>query len=82
MSTLVSLSDNCGTKPGWDGWSWSTETSDPSLLLVSFLIDPYLLPFVICCVLLSVTKMHDAQKEAQYPSSIEILMGGIHVFLD
>ena len=61
MRVLVSLPGNCGNNPGWADWSWSTYTSASVLLSVSFLMDPYLFPFVIHFLLLSVPNIHDAQ---------------------
>ena len=62
MCALVILTDNCETNPGWDEWSWSTETPSPGLFLVYFLIYPYLFPFVPHYLLLSVPNMHYEQK--------------------
>ena len=47
MRALVSLPENFGTNPGWDSWSSYTETSASGLFSVSFLMKPYLLPFVL-----------------------------------
>ena len=62
MRALVSLTENCGTNPGWADWGCYTETPYPLLLSFYFLMEPYLLPFVIHCLLLSVPNMHNAQK--------------------
>ena len=62
MHTLVSLPEKCGTNHWWADWIWSTDTSAPGLLLVSLLMDPYLPLFVLHCLLLAVTNMHDEQR--------------------
>ena len=61
MSGRVSFSDNCGTNPFWSYFSWSTGTPDPGLLSVSFLMDPYLSPFVIHFLILSFPNIQDAK---------------------
>ena len=61
MSALVIFTENCGINPGWADWILSTETPDPGLLSVSFLIEPYLFTFVIHLLLLVVTNLHDSQ---------------------
>ena len=61
MRAIVSLPDSCGTNPGWDDWSWSTETPATSLMSVSLQMYPEFFPFVLHCHLLSVPNMHDAQ---------------------
>ena len=61
MSALVSLPENCGTNPGGYDWSWSTDTPDPGLLSVSFLMDPDLSPFVSHYLLTDVTKTNNEQ---------------------
>ena len=66
MRALVSFSENCGINTGGSDWSWSTETPAPVLLSVSFFMDPYLLPFVLHCLLLSVPKIHDTQRGTSY----------------
>ena len=73
MRALVILSENCGTNPGWADWSWYTETPDPGLLSVSFLIDPYLLIFFIRCLLLAVPSMNDSQRGTEYFKSRNIV---------
>ena len=75
MRALVSLTENFGTNPGLDDWSWSTYTESPGLFSVYFFMKPNLSPFVINLLLIDVPNMHDAQREAYNPSSIEILMG-------
>ena len=79
MRALVSLPNNCGTNTGWSDCSWSTETSTPGLLLVYFLIDPYLLYFVILSfsLLFQTCMMH---KKTHHPSILEHLTGGLQVF--
>ena len=62
MRALVSLSDNCGTNPVWSDWTWSTDTTDTSFLSVYFYMDPDFFPFVLHCILLTVTKKYDAQR--------------------
>ena len=72
MCALVIFPDNGGTNPGWADWSWSTKTSDPGLLSVSFLMEPYLLPFVIYYLLLAVTSMDDTQRSTSSFKSINL----------
>ena len=62
MRALMSLPDNCGNNPGWADWSWSNDTAAPGLLSFSFLMDPYLSPFVTPCLILAVPKIHGAQR--------------------
>ena len=62
MRALVILPDNCGTNPGLDDWSWSTETLDPGLLSVSLFMDPDFFPFVLHCLFLDVPNIHDEQR--------------------
>ena len=62
MSALVSLPDNCETKPGWDECSWSIETLTTELLSVSFLMDSDFFPFFVHYLLLSVPNIHDVQR--------------------
>ena len=59
---LVSLTDNCGTNPGWSDWNWSTETASPGVLSVYLRMDPDLFPHFIHRCLLAVTKIYDAQR--------------------
>ena len=47
MCALVILTDNCETNPGWDEWSWSTETPSPGLLSVYLIIDTDFFRFVL-----------------------------------
>ena len=58
----MSLPDNCGTNNGLSDCSWSTETEDPGLLSVYFFMDPDFFPFVVYCLILYVTNMHDSQR--------------------
>ena len=53
-------------------WSWSTETPYPGLFSVSFLMDPYLFPFVLHFLLLVVTNTHDSQRGTLSLKSINI----------
>ena len=62
MRAHASLTDNCGTNPGWSDWSWSTDTEYPGLFSVYFLMDPYLLPFVLHWLLLAPQKVYDSQR--------------------
>ena len=59
---ILILTDNCGSNPGRDEWSWSTETSAPGLLSFYFPVDPYVFPFVIHWLILVVPNIHDAQR--------------------
>ena len=66
MRKLVSLPGNCGTNPVWSDWSCYTETTYPGLFSVSFLMDPYLLPLVIHCLLHSVPNTHNSKRGRSY----------------
>ena len=57
------LPDNYGTNPGLADLICYTETQAPGLLSVYFLMEPYLFPFVLYCLLLAVTNTHDAQRD-------------------
>ena len=57
----MSLAENCETNPGLVDCSWSTETPPPILLSIYLLIDPYFLPFIFHCLLLTVPNMDDSQ---------------------
>ena len=62
MLALMIFPDNCGTIPVCADFSWSTDTAYPVLLSVYFFMDPDLFSFVLHCLLLAVTNMHDVQR--------------------
>ena len=62
LHMIVSLPENCGTNTGRADWNWSSETADPGLFSVSFLMDPDFFPFVIHCSIFDIPNIHGAQR--------------------
>ena len=75
MRALVSFPDNCGTNHGWADCSWSTETADPGLLPVSFLVYLYFFSFVIRYYLFCVSNIHDSKRGTSSFRYINIYWG-------